>query len=197
MLNNVFLSVSWTGEVDWWSSPPHQQEDQCRNGLPRLSSADGILATCPLGEPLPRMAPPAESLSSIWQQCSVCEESSYPSVSCSPGSTFLKSTQNLLSRIVVNFICKFLWGDTFLCFFPDCRAPYVIRAVCRFPGPPQVTASLYLLGGYLIFSAIFCSRLPWCLCLCVCTPARTLVQRALMLCLLHVCRWLFFHSTIF
>lgn len=29
-------------------------------------------------------------------------------------STFLKTTQNLLSKILVNFICEVLLGDTFL-----------------------------------------------------------------------------------
>lgn len=42
------------------------------------------------------------------------EQPPIPLLRAPPRSTFPKGTQNLLSRIVVNCICKVLWGDTFL-----------------------------------------------------------------------------------
>lgn len=118
------------------------------------------------------MAPVREPLASIWRRSIL----SHPSVSPFLGSASLKSTQHLLSG-VVKFIGKVLWADTFLCFFPKCQALCVIRAVCRFPAPPEVTASLtwWLLNIQCHF--LLPTVLAWVwVCLCV------LVQQLLSWC---------------
>lgn len=161
----------------------------------------GLSCSMPARRVPPRVAPPATGRGRrrslqlpSGKQCSVCEQPPTPLPHAPQASTLLKSTHTLLRRHGVELPCKVLWVRLFLdCFSPNCRAPYVSGTVCRFPDPPGVTASLYRLGDCLIFSATSFSQLSWCVYVCVGSP----IQHIIMMCLLHVYRWLFVHPTIF
>jgi hypothetical protein len=138
----------------------------------------------PLGKLLSKSTPLA---SHFWLLSSVPPGGQQPAHLCPWTSAFLKSTQDALSSTLVKrAICKVLWPAAAALLLLDAEL-CVIRAVCHFPGPPEVTASLASL-----VASLYSLLLPFP----PCGQVHTLPWRARMLCSLCVDGWLFFHSAI-
>ena len=105
----------------------------------------------PLGKLLSKSTPLA---SRLWLLSSVPPGGQQPAHLCPWTSAFLKSTQDALSSTLVKrAICKVLWPAAAALLLLDAEL-CVIRAVCHFPGPPEVTASLASLVASL-YSLLF------------------------------------------
>lgn len=107
---------AWAEQEGWIGSLAfHVSNRTSRRRVHRpLRSLFPLLVETTSGRALPRIALPGGPAASIWQTI-FCLWAASPSLSHAPqASTFLKTTQNLLSKMLVNFICKVLLGDTFL-----------------------------------------------------------------------------------